>query len=199
MPPRESTGSARLSCRRLHFLLHVSRFRHLAVCCFVFGTSLSLRAATCSPPPSGIVGWWAGDGNANDLAGTNTGSLFGGATVTGSGMVGSAFTFDGTNSYVQFPDSPAFHPTNLTIEAWIRFSGLESAGSGASPVGDQYIIFKQNTRTNDFEGFDLSKERQGSSDYFRFLVTSATGQSVEIRSATVISTGIWYHVAAVRG
>src|SRR5947208_1755468 len=149
MPSRELTAPLRSYCRRLHLLFHVSRFTFHVLCCFVFAISFSLRAASCSPPASGIVGWWPGDGNANDLAGTNTGSLFGGATATGSGTVGSAFTFDGTNSYVQFPDSPAFHPTNLTVEAWIRFSGLDSAGSGASPAGDQYIIFKQNMRTSD--------------------------------------------------
>jgi hypothetical protein len=25
------------------------------------------RAQTCIPPPPGMVGWWPGDGNANDI------------------------------------------------------------------------------------------------------------------------------------
>src|SRR5204862_4362621 len=50
-----------------------------------------------------------------------------------------------------------------------------------------------------FEGIDFSKTRVGASDVFRFLVTSATGQEVELHSASVLSTGVWYHVAAVRG
>src|SRR5262249_54963573 len=94
---------------------------------------------------------------------------------------------------------PELKPANLTIEAWVRFSGLDSQGSGGSPPGDQYIVFKQNTRSAGFEGFDLSKTRVGSNDFFRFLVTSASGQEAELHSATVLSTGVWYHVAGVRG
>ena len=62
------------------------------------------------PPPAGLVGWWPGDGNANDIVGTNNGMLQGGATATAAGVVGQAFSFDGTNGYVQIPDSPALRP-----------------------------------------------------------------------------------------
>jgi Leucine-rich repeat (LRR) protein len=146
-----------------------------------------------------MLDWWAGDGNALTIVGTNNGTLQGGATATNLGFIGNAFTFDGTNNFVQIADSPILHPTNFTIEAWIRFSGLDSAGSGGSPAGDQYIFFHQNTRSADFEGIDLSKTRIAGSDRFRFLVSSATGQFAEIESATIISAGVWYHVAAVRG
>jgi hypothetical protein len=156
-------------------------------------------SGSCFPSPAGLVGWWPGDGNANDIVGPDNGTLQGGATPTAPGVVGQAFTFDGTNSFVQIPDAPALHPSNLTIEAWVRFDSLDSAGSGGSPAGDQYIVFKQNTRNGDFEGFDLSKTRVAGGDVFRFLVTSATGQTAEIDSATLLTIGVWYHVAAVRG
>ena len=63
----------------------------------------------------------------------------------------------------------------------------------------RYIVFKQNTRSGDFEGFDLSKTRVAGGDVFRFLVTSATAQTAQLDSATLLTTGVWYHVAAVRG
>jgi hypothetical protein len=154
---------------------------------------------SCVPPVSGLVGWWPGDGNANDITGTNNGTLEGGATANAVGEVGQAFSFDGTNGYVSIPDSPVFHPTNLTVECWVRFTSLDSQGSGGSPPGDQYIVFKQNTRSSDFEGFDLSKTRVAGGDVFRFLVSSATAQAAEIHSSTLVATGVWYHVAAVRG
>ena len=114
-------------------------------------------------------------------------------------MVGEAFSFDGTNGYVQIPDAPALKPANFTVEAWVRFSSLNSAGSGGSPAGSQYIVFKQNSQSGNFEGIDLSKTRTTGGDFFQFLVTSASAQSVSVNSTTAISTGVWYHVAAVRG
>ena len=79
-------------------------------------------APSCLTPPTGLVGWWPGDGNANDLAGSNNGALQGGSTASAAGEVGQAFSFNGTNSFVQIPDSATLRPTNLTIEAWVRFA-----------------------------------------------------------------------------
>src|SRR6266481_662096 len=162
-------------------------------------TAFQVEAASCFPAASGLIGWWPGDGNALTIVGTNNGTLQGGATATNPGFIGNTFTFDGTNNFVQIADSPILHPTNFTVEAWIRFTGLDSADLGGSPAGDQYILFHQNTRSADFEGIDLSKTRIAGLDRFRFLVSSASGQNAEMESTTVISTGVWYHVAAVRG
>src|SRR2546422_8026 len=79
------------------------------------------------------------------------------------------------------------------------FARLPAAAADCSPAADQYIVFKQNTRTTSFEGFDLSKTRAGGVDVFRFLVSSALGQEAELHSASTLSTGVWYHVAGVRG
>ena len=167
---------------------------------FALTAALSASAAAvCQPPPAGLVGWWPGDGNANDITGLANGTLQGGATATTAGEVGQAFSFNGTSGYVSIPDSPVLHPANLTIEAWVRFSSLNSVASGGSPAGDQYLVFKQNTRSGDFEGIDLSKTRLAGKDVFRFLVTSASAQVAEIDSATSLTTNVWYHVAAVRG
>ncbi len=172
-----------------------------------FMTLLALASApaafgasgSCLPPPSGLTSWWPGDGNANDIVGTNNGTLESGATDAAPGLVGTAFGFNGTTAYVQIPNAVALNPTNLTIEAWVQFSSLNSTGSGGSPAGDQYLVFKQNSQTYNFEGFDLSKTRVTGGDVFRFLITSATAQSVQINSTTFLTTNVWYHVAAVRG
>src|SRR5258708_7333924 len=73
---------------------------------------------SCTPPASGLVGWWPGEGNANDIVGSNNAALFGGATYA-TGKVGSGFRLDGTNAYVAIPDSAALRPTNVTAEAWV--------------------------------------------------------------------------------
>ena len=156
-------------------------------------------ARDCVPAPAGLVGWWPADGGASDIAGTNNGTLQGGATANVGGVVGSAFGFDGTNGFVQIPDSAALRPTNLTVEAWVRFDSLNSAGSGGSPAGQQYIVFKQNSRSTYFEGYFLGKGRGAGRDFFVFGVSSASGQAPELDSVSTVTTGVWNHVAGVRG
>jgi len=43
-------------------------------------TSQITSAQSCVPPPAGLVSWWPGDGNANDIVGQNNGTLRGAAT-----------------------------------------------------------------------------------------------------------------------
>jgi hypothetical protein len=175
-------------------LLTIYRLLFLAVLVM----ALPCRAANCTVPPTGIVGWWPAEGDANDISGTNPGVLLAGATANATGFVGSAFGFDGTNSYVQIPDSPAFHPAVLTIEGWVKFDSLNSAGTGPAQ-GEQFIAFKQNSRSAGFEGFYLGKTRISSQDRLTFQVTSSSGLNVEVDSTTVVTAGFWYHVAGVRG
>lgn len=184
------------------FLTHLAlRYLGLAIV-FLMGAAAPFgadAATSCFSAPPGLVGWWPGDGSAADIASTNNGTLQGGATANATGIVGPAFSFDGTNGFVQIPNAASLQPTNLTIEAWVRFSSLDSPPVGGSPAGNQYIVFKQNSRSGNFEGFDLAKTRVGGSDVFLFLVTSAAAQSSEVRSVTTISTNVWYHIAGVRG
>ncbi|MGO8925786.1 MAG: LamG domain-containing protein [Limisphaerales bacterium] len=85
-------------------------------------------SANCVSPPAGLVSWWPAEGNANDIVGTNNGTLYNGVGFA-PGMVGQVFVFNGTNSYVEVPDSPSLQLTNdLTIEFWVkrqRLSGIE--------------------------------------------------------------------------
>jgi Leucine-rich repeat (LRR) protein len=176
-------------------------WRHLLfILVFALGPMFRGMGADCDPAPSGIISWWPGDGNAQDIAGTNNGTLEGGATAGATGLVGLAFSFDGTNNYVQIPDSASLKPTNLTVEAWVLFASLNSGPSNATaPQGTQYIVFKQNSQSENFEGFSLGKTRLSSRDAINFEVTSVTGTNLELDSVTSIASNVWYHVAGVRG
>ena len=150
--------------------------------------------ASCVNPPAGIVGWWPGEGNANDIVGGDNGTLQGGATFA-SGEVGQGFRLDGTNGYVQIPDSAALKPTNVTVEAWVWLDPNLPANRG----GEQ-IVFKKNTSSAWFEGYSLLKvtidNGDGTySDRFQFCV-SRSGNQVAINSQTIAQRGVWYHVAA---
>lgn len=169
----------------------------------VAGLTPAFRAAAadCTAAAEGLAGWWPGEGNADDIAGTNHGIIQGGGPTAATGVVGLAFRFDGTNNYVQIPDAPTQRSTNFSIEAWVRFRSLESAELSA-PLGDQFLVFKQNSRSSgNIAGFDLSKTRIGNDHVFRFLISDTSPQNLQhaIYSSTPIVTGVWYHVAAVRG
>jgi len=73
--------------------------------------------------PEGIISWWTGDSNANDLIRTNHSGLFNGAG-SGSGFVGQGFVFYGVNDYLETPHRANFRPTP-------RRGRLRCAGSPA--------------------------------------------------------------------
>ena len=78
-------------------------------------------------PPLGLVGWWPGEGTANDLAGTNHGTLQGGVTYA-SGKVGQALSFNGTDGTVAVG---AWSPGSAwTIEAWVNPGAIGGGRKG---------------------------------------------------------------------
>lgn len=146
---------------------------------------------TCSPPPPGIIAWWAGEGTARDVEGIHSGTLSRGDSFT-QGKVGSALLFDGGN-FVQVPDAPALRPAQVTIEAWVRFDSLENPS--AKEPGLQYILFKRNGRTRNFEGYALLKHRIEGVDRISFQVTSANGAIAHVDSIGTVAVNQWHHVA----
>jgi hypothetical protein len=91
-----------------------------AVAMLVLSSAPNAQAqSVCSPAPSNIVGWWPGDGNANDIIGGNNGTLVGGASFA-TGEVGPAFVFDGVDGAVEIPDSTSLRLQQLTIDFWVN-------------------------------------------------------------------------------
>ena len=91
----------------------------------------------CVSAPANLVGWWKGEGNALDSAGTNNGVAQGGLTY-GTGEVGQGFVFNGTNAYVKIAANSNLNVgtgAGFTIEAWIN----------PSKVSDQYPIVEWNS------------------------------------------------------
>lgn len=70
--------------------------------------------------PEGLVAWWSGEGNANDIIGTNHGTLMNGAAFA-DGIVGQCFSLDGIDDFLLVPDAPEVDfcdNTPMTIELW---------------------------------------------------------------------------------
>ena len=73
----------------------------------LLGLQASAIAANCDPPPSGIVAWWPGEGNAADAAANNNGTLMNGAGFA-PGEVGLAFNFPPFSNPYSLPGNEPF-------------------------------------------------------------------------------------------
>ncbi len=86
-----------------------------------------LAAPPCDPAPSGLVSWWPGEGNANDIAGTNNGVLQGNVSFA-PGEVWQAFSFTTTNDAIWIPGNANINVgagNGLTVEMWIAPADLQ--------------------------------------------------------------------------
>jgi hypothetical protein len=106
----------------------------LFLCCTF--TTLAATSACIAVPP-GLVGWWPGDTNENDIAGGNNPSAVSAVSLV-PGEVLNGFSF-GTNGYIQIPPSSALANQNFTWAAWVR-------PDGPGPNNDQFgnKIIEQN-------------------------------------------------------
>jgi hypothetical protein len=98
----------------------------------VISAALPAWAQVCTPPPSDIVSWWPGEGDATDLIDGNTGTPMGAATFVPS-FIGQGFKFGGIPS----DQVTLGNPTNLqvqtfTIEAWASRSATTVSSLNAT-------------------------------------------------------------------
>jgi hypothetical protein len=143
-----------------------------------------------------MVGWWPGNGNANDAVAGNNGQLAGDAAFTPA-VAGQGFKLDGFGDYVEIPDSPALKPAHMSVEAWVRFDSLDTPiVSQFGALGLQYIVFKKNSRIFNFEAYALRKQRVGGIDRLAFSVADVNGSGGTnvAYSTTQVIVGEFYHV-----
>lgn len=141
------------------------------------------RSCFCKPgatnPPSNLIGWWGGDGDARDVSGFgNNGTLIGG-TGFSVGKVGQSLNFDGIDDYVQtnLDIQPSAMP-NVTFEAWVY---------PRNATGFDQAIF-----SGDDGGWDRQIGISPSGTTFR----AQTGSAVTFDAGTV-DYNQWQHIAVV--
>jgi len=86
-----------------------------------------IAQAQCVPDPAGLVSWWPGEGNGNDIVSGNNGVLQGAGSFA-PGEVGEAFLFTTPADAVLIPASATLNVgpgPGLTIEMWINPADLE--------------------------------------------------------------------------
>lgn len=74
----------------------------------------------CVPPPPSLLGWWPGDGDAQDIAGDLSGTILGGMGFA-QGMVGQAFSLDNVNDGAEIPNTDDVwnQLDEWTLVAWV--------------------------------------------------------------------------------
>lgn len=154
----------------------------------------TVQAQSCTPAPAGLVGWWKGDGNANDSAGTNNGTLINGVGF-GPGEVGEAFSFNGTNQYVEIPQSPSLNVgSQVTIEFWMNANTNNAMNSYQGLV------------TSDFYGIEIANGYALGPLGINFFISTDSGgggaspynypdTATPNGGGAVVSAGAWHHIA----
>jgi hypothetical protein len=143
--------------------------------------------ADCAPAPSGLVSWWAGEGNGSDNAGRNAATL---QNLTfGAGEVGQGFVFNGTNAYVRVPASTGLNvglSNGFTLEAWINPAAL-----------DRRPLFEWNQTTNGWAGMGvhLWLSYNISGDLYADLLDSGGSDHLMATTNGVMTTNSFQHVA----
>jgi len=151
--------------------------------------TLTVNQAVCTNAPAGIVSWWPAEGNGNDIAGSNPG------TVTGvsysAGEVGQAFNFNGTNGSVFIPASSSLNVglgNGLTIECWIKPGDLSV----------RHPLVEWNNGSTFGVHFYVSQEWGGAGgpgNLFANITDTGAGWHPVFTGPGVLNTNNWQHVA----
>jgi hypothetical protein len=155
-----------------------------------FSSSSSQIAVTVNEgqPLPGLVSWWPGNGNFNDIQGTNQPSLFSGVTFV-AGQVGSAFDFGpGANYFIDIQASPSLANPAFTWAAWVRPDG---PGPNNDALGN--VIVAQNIGDANNTSQQLGLFWRASDNRFQFSFGNTNTQS--ILSNNSFPPGQFYFVA----
>lgn len=145
-------------------------------------TGGTVCADTCVAPPAGLVAWWTADGNANDLISGYNGTMMNHTTFA-EGMIGKAFSFDGSDDYVSIPVAAGISGNGPgTIELWFKAKAVPSPGNYG------YLFIQSNSST----GADLRIYLYGNNT-LNFV--GHNGATYEFNVSTPFAdTSSWHHV-----
>jgi len=126
---------------------------------------------------TGEVALYHLDDNANDASGNgNHGTVYGGASWT-SGQCNSALDFDGSNDYIQVPDSSSMDVTgSLSILAWIKKTDQSTT----------------DVMANKKFAYDFATKTDGK---LRVYIGTGSGWGSGFSGNTDVVDGNWHHVA----
>jgi hypothetical protein len=152
---------------------------------------------TCAAPPAGLISWWPGDGNANDVKGGNHGSLQNGATF-GAGMAGQGFSFDGLGSHVAIPHSSTLNVSSFSLIAWVKVPFTASSEYQTIIAKSDNSILLSETRNFGLFVNPFNREFDPAVVHAGFATGPGQfpGPFIAVQGTTPVTNGIFHHVAA---
>ena len=146
---------------------------------------------SCFPAPANLVAWWPGDGSALDVVSTNNGLVYGGVAYT-NGMVGQAFSLNGTNAYIEVPDSPNLNPTSsVSVEAWYR--PVSFNGNGNNPIVVKPYTSYASPYYQYILGVTGDQYYHDQAEFTFYVALQGGGKGVNTTAGSWIP-GRWYHL-----
>jgi hypothetical protein len=145
--------------------------------------------AGCVTSPSGMVSWWPGDDNANDIQDGNNGTLQG-ATTFAPGEVQQAFSFNGVDAYIDVPQNNNLNPTApFTVDAWVKADPSQSF--------PQVLIVDKSHGFTDSTGWLMQTNPDGTACFGYGLGGGGTTNFIIVCTQASILDGQWHHLAGV--
>jgi hypothetical protein len=147
----------------------------------------------CAAPPSDMIGWWPGDGNAKDIVSGANGVTKG--TRYAKAVVDTGFAFDGLDDYVDVPNLDVPNPLSLpeistavTVAAWVNPqmpTPLEGVG-----YSEGWVFALRDPLIS--EGISLSVNSDG---YLATVLQADTVTTSATWDPVIQYDGNWKHIA----
>lgn len=160
--------------------------------CAAVSAVVSLTATSANGQGSlsnGLVAYYPFNGNGNDAGGNgNNGTVYGATPAPNRfGIQGSAYSFDGSSSFVSLPASPTLATPQFTLSAWVAVGHYVNEPGGVS--GGPIIL---STYNGAGQGLFFWVGPTGEA---RLRLATPSGH-YELGSASGIPTSTWAHVVA---
>lgn len=150
-------------------------------------------ATACAVAPEGMLAWWRGEGTGDDSAGNRPVVLTNNTRVA-PGLVGGAFSFDGTGAYALAPYTNlwVYGTNDFTWEFWVNFRAVKAVASESTPVAT-FVASDTSPVPTNFWRFFLGRNK------LFFTVKSPALGTVTVAQAPFTPVPqVWYHLALIR-
>ena len=135
---------------------------------------------------NGLTSFFPFNGNANDIVGSNNGSVVNAVlTIDRFTNQNAAYYLNGINSAIDLPPAAFNDLTSGTITAWINLRAKTN----------EVIFAKQHDGANSYGLFTIGSSYPPGSSGTPGKLYFQSQNIIQASSTTILSTGLWYHVA----